>query len=75
MSQGARLTLPGVVVGLVLALGSSRLLGSLLYGVSPLDPVTYAAVAGVLVLVSLVATYVPAHRATRVDPLVSMRSE
>jgi predicted permease len=75
MRQGARLTMPGLIVGLALALASSRVLGSLLYGVSPLDPATYAAVAGVLALVSFVATYVPAHRATRVDPLVSMRSE
>jgi len=75
MRQGARLTMPGLVVGLALALALSRVLGSLLYGVSPLDPATYAAVAGVLAFVSFVATYVPAHRATRVDPLVSMRSE
>jgi predicted permease len=75
MSQGARLTLPGIAIGLVLALASARLLGSFLYEVSALDPVTYGTVAAVLALVAMAATGLPAYRATRVDPITSIRNE
>jgi len=75
LRQGAGLTAPGVVVGLLLALASARVLGGLLYQVSPLDARVYLAVAAVLGLVSLAATYLPAYRATRVDPAVGIRSE
>jgi putative ABC transport system permease protein len=75
MIQGARLTLPGVLVGLMLALASGRVLGSLLYEVSALDPLTYGVVAAVLAVVSMAATFVPAFRATRVDPIGSIRDE
>jgi hypothetical protein len=73
--QGARLTLPGVLVGLMLALASGRVLGSLLYEVSALDPLTYGVVAAVLAVVSMAATFVPAFRATRVDPIGRIRDE
>jgi predicted permease len=73
--RGARLTLPGIAVGVVLALASARVLSNLLYEVSTLDPITYIAVAGVLVFVAGFASYLPAYRATRVDPLASIRSE
>jgi ABC-type antimicrobial peptide transport system permease subunit len=75
MRQGAGLTAPGVILGLALSLASARVLGGLLYEVSPMDLRVYVAVAGLLGLVSLVATYLPAFRATRVDPMAGMRSE
>jgi len=75
LRQGARLTGPGMLLGLALALASARVLGGLLYQVSPLDVRVYVAVAGLLGLVSLAATYLPAYRATRVDPMTGIRSE
>ena len=73
--QGARITLPGVAIGLLIALAAGRLLGNLLYEVSPLDPLTYGAVALLLAIVSVGASYVPAYRATRLDPIKSLREE
>jgi len=75
MGEGVRLVVPGIVIGLGLALASSRLLGSLLFEVSAVDPKTYVAVSLVLMLVALGATYLPARRATRVDPLTSIRAD
>jgi len=75
LGQGARLTIPGVFVGLAAALASARLLESVLFEVSPLDPLTYVAVAVVLGVVSLGASYLPAYRATRLDPISSLREE
>ena len=75
LGQGARLTIPGVSVGLVAALASARLLESLLFEVSPLDPVTYVTVALVLAVVSTGASSLPAYRATRLDPITSLREE
>ena len=66
---------PACSSGWSAAMASARILGNLLYEVSPLDPWTYGAVAAVLALVSVAATWLPAHRATRVDPMTSMRSE
>jgi predicted permease len=74
LGQGLRLTVPGVVIGLVAALLSARVLGTLLFEVSALDPWSYVTVVAVLTLVSLAAAWLPARRATRVDPLTSMRS-
>jgi predicted permease len=75
LSQGVRLTVPGVLVGLVLALVAARLLESILFEVSPMDPLTYVAVAVVLAAVSTGASYLPANRATRLDPITSLREE
>jgi predicted permease len=75
LSQGVRLTLIGLAVGFAGALVVSRVLASVLYGVSPTDPVSFGAVAVVLVLVALLASYVPARWATRVDPIRALRSE
>ncbi len=75
LGQSARLTGPGVIVGVAVALASARVLGGLLYEVSPLSLPTYAAVAGILAMVSAFATLRPAWRATRVDPLTSIQSE
>jgi putative ABC transport system permease protein len=57
------------------AFGVTRFLGSFLYGVSPTDPATLAAVAALLVVVTIVASYVPARRAARIDPMLALRSE
>jgi ABC-type antimicrobial peptide transport system permease subunit len=75
LGQGARLTLPGVAVGMAAALAAGSVIQSLLYEVSPLDPLTYAVVALVLAVVSLGASYPAAHRATRLDPIKSLREE
>jgi putative ABC transport system permease protein len=74
-NQGLRLTGLGLVLGLALALAVTRLMSKVLFGVSPTDPPTFFAIAVLLALVALVACYVPARRATRVDPLVALRSE
>ena len=72
---GMRLTLVGVALGAAGGLLASRALGRLLYGVTATDPLTFAAVAGLLALVALVAVYFPAARATRVDPMTVLRTE
>ncbi|HEV7874277.1 MAG TPA: ABC transporter permease [Enterovirga sp.] len=71
--EGMILTSFGLLVGLALAFAASRLMSSLLYGITPADPVTYAAVALVLALVAFLANLLPARRATQVDPVVALR--
>jgi predicted permease len=73
--EGAALTLAGVACGLAGALALTRALSTLLFGVTTTDPATFAAVAGALALVALVASYVPARRAARVDPVTALRSD
>ena len=73
LGRGAKLTLAGVSIGLVAALPITRLMGALLFGVSPMDPLTFAGVAFLLISVALVACYIPAWRAMRVDPIVALR--
>ena len=72
---GLKLTLIGVVIGVGLAIGLTRLIAGFLVGVKPTDPVTYAVVAMVLVGVASLACYIPARRASRVDPMVALRYE
>jgi putative ABC transport system permease protein len=75
VGQGVRLAGVGVVVGVLVALAVMRQLSGLLFGVSAYDPVTFGAVALLLVLVALLACYIPARRATCVDPLTALRHE
>ncbi|HYK19139.1 MAG TPA: ABC transporter permease [Pyrinomonadaceae bacterium] len=75
LKQGLVLTMAGVVVGLVGALALTRLLRSLLFGIGPADIVTYGVLATLLTIVALIACYLPARRATKVDPLVALRYE
>ena len=75
VSQGLRLTLIGEVAGILGALGLARFLSSLLYSVKPSDPLTFVVVSLGLAGVALLASYVPARRATKVDPMVALRYE
>lgn len=72
---GMRLALVGAAVGVPSALALTRLMGGMLSGVTSADPVTYIAVVGMLVISALLASYLPARRATRVDPIVALRAE
>jgi predicted permease len=75
LGRGLRLTAVGIGIGLLLSAGATRLLGGLLYGMSPLDPVSFAAASLAWTAVAMLASYVPARRAMRVDPVVALRWE
>jgi ABC-type antimicrobial peptide transport system permease subunit len=75
MKQGAGMIVIGVASGLVLALFLTRLMASLLFGIAPTDLATFASVTAILFVVALAACYVPARRATRVDPIQTLRYE
>jgi predicted permease len=75
LRQGAELTVTGSALGLIGAVALTRVMASLLFGVSTTDLVTFAAVSLVMIATSMVASYVPALRATRVDPVVALRDE
>ena len=75
LGEGMRLAIVGAIAGIFAALALTRLLASLLFGVSPHDPITYAVVALVLAVVAALACWLPAYRATRVDPIIALRYE
>ena len=75
VAQGLRVVLTGVVVGVVVSLVATRALGGLLYGVEALDPMTFVAMSLAMLLIGLLATYLPARRASAVDPIRSLRAE
>ena len=75
LKQGLMLALAGMALGVLASLGLMRLLQSLLFEVQPTDVTTFAVVLGTLLLVALLACYIPARRATKVDPTVALRSE
>jgi putative ABC transport system permease protein len=75
LRQGVWIISVGLLLGIALAVAIARLVGDFISGVSPYDPLTYLTVSGVLCAVALFACYVPARRATRVDPMVALRYE
>jgi ABC-type antimicrobial peptide transport system permease subunit len=75
LAQAIRPTLAGLTAGVVATLGLGRLLAGLVYGVRPADPLTFAAVAVALLGAACVAAWLPARRATRVDPMVALRTD
>jgi ABC-type antimicrobial peptide transport system permease subunit len=75
LRQGLWLTVIGIALGLIAATGLSRLMSSLLFGITRLDPTTYVATSTMLLIVALAATYVPARQASAVDPTETLRSE
>jgi putative ABC transport system permease protein len=75
VNQSMRLVLIGLVIGGGLGVGVGQLLRSQLFGISPRDPLTFGAIATLLVTVAFVASWLPARRAARIDPLVALKSE
>jgi putative ABC transport system permease protein len=75
LRHGLLLTATGIALGIGFAVVLSRVLSALLFGVGPMDPMTYAVVSGALTAVALLATYLPARRASRVDPVVALRAD
>jgi putative ABC transport system permease protein len=75
LGRGTRLALIGIVAGLAGSFALTRYLGTLLFGVRATDPATFAAVSALLMIVALIACYIPARRAMRVDPIMALREE
>ncbi len=75
LGDGLRLTLIGVVIGLVAGIGFAKILSTFLFQVGLIEPLTMISVSAILIAVALVACYIPARRATRVDPTVALRYE
>jgi len=75
IGRGMGLAIPGVVIGLLGSLAFTRMMRGLLFGISPIDPLTFVGVPVLLVVVAFLASYIPARRATLVDPAISLHSE
>jgi putative ABC transport system permease protein len=75
LGEGARLAALGLVVGIAASLAITRFISTLLFGIRPTDPLTFVCVAVLLSFVALFASYIPAHRAMRLDPLTALRYE
>ncbi len=75
LRHGLLLTATGILIGIGVAMVVTRVMSTFLFGVGPMDPVTYAAVSATLAAVALIGTYLPARRATHVDPLAALRAE
>jgi putative ABC transport system permease protein len=75
LRQGLRLVIIGIGIGLLISVVATRVLAAVLFGISPTDPLTFGATAILLVLVALIACWIPACRATKVDPLVALHCE
>src|SRR2546422_2508492 len=75
VGQGMRLALIGAALGVAAALGLTRVIGSMLFNVSPTDPATFALITLLLATVALIACYIPARRATKLDPLMALRHD
>jgi hypothetical protein len=75
LRQGLLLTAAGIALGIGVAITSTRLMSALLFGVTPIDPITYTVVAGALAAVALLATYLPVRGASRVDPVIALRAD
>ena len=75
LANGMKMAIGGVVIGVIAAIGLTRLIREMLFGVQPTDPLTFTVIAALLLGVAILACYVPARRATRVDPLNALRQE
>jgi len=75
MRQGLRLVIIGVAIGLLISAAATRVLSAALFGISPTDPLTFGGISLLLGLVAMLACWIPARRATKVDPLVALRHE
>jgi putative ABC transport system permease protein len=75
LAQGGKISAAGIVIGSAASVVLTRLMAKLLYSVSVVDPATFAVVAFVLALIAMVASYIPARRTLRVDPLIALRQE
>jgi ABC-type antimicrobial peptide transport system permease subunit len=75
LRHGLTLTAIGIALGIGVAVVLTRVMAAFLFGVGPIDPITYVVVSGALAAVAQLATYLPAHRASRVDPVVALRAE